>query len=70
MGRSLFDKSEIDEIKVLISDLEKSKSNEKKHIRNLIRKNGFYISDFDKSNKGFTVVLFQELIDSGRIKIK
>lgn len=69
-GRNKFTKTEAKEIKQLLSVLRDSKREDQKKIRNeLSGEYSFYITDFDNSNKGFTVNDFEKLIRVGGITI-
>lgn len=67
MKTTIFTTVQFEKIKVLLTRLEHSSSpTEKKGIRAQLRKNGYYISDFDGAN---TVRELQSLIDCGIIKV-
>ena len=68
-GRREFKTNEADEISALLHKKVKSDSNEQKNIRNKIRSMGFYISDFDHLNRGFSDDDFKVLIEKGQVKI-
>lgn len=68
-GKEIFTIEEVNEIRELLKNKVISTTNEQKKIRRKLRdKYQFYISDFTTTN-GFTVEDFNELIDSGRIKV-
>ncbi|MDR1699074.1 MAG: DNA-deoxyinosine glycosylase [Prevotellaceae bacterium] len=67
-GKNIFTASEIERIKQLINKKVVASKTEQKNIRYEIRSIGFYYSEF-RSNKGYTVVDFEDLIKSGEIKI-
>jgi len=68
-GRNKFTQSEIDEIKRLIKAKESAGPDKQKGIRNLIRKIGFYYSDFRSQKEGYTVTDFQNLLNLREIII-
>lgn len=68
-GKRKFTKNEIDLIKYLIKQKCSADRNTQKTIRNKIRKIGFYYTDFSNT-KGYTPEGFEELIQTGDIKVK
>ena len=69
-GKSVFSQYECIEIRKLLRKIRKADSERQKALRNKLRTNFlFYISDFDKSNSGFTLNDFEHLIKTGRILI-
>ncbi|APF17700.1 hypothetical protein Calab_2172 [Caldithrix abyssi DSM 13497] len=69
-GRNIFTSSEINYIKDLLRQKSQTSRSAQKSIRSKLRKIGFYISDFDQSQSGFTEADFNLLIKKGYIKIK
>lgn len=66
----MFTKSEIEELKILISQKVKSDRTKQKSFRNKMRDIGFYISDFTEYKQvdgGFDIDDFNNLIHSGQI---
>lgn len=68
-GKRNFSKSEELKIRKLISDKVNAKRDEQKQLRQQMRDMGFFISDFTKSTKGFTLKDFEYLKRSGQINI-
>jgi hypothetical protein len=69
-GRKIFSASEASSIRKLLAERGKADRDRQKGIRNKLRRLGFYITDFDQSNKGFDPGDFDNLIASGIIQIK
>lgn len=67
-GKNEFTQSEINKLKELIRRLENAIGDKPKAIREEMRKIGFFISDFNTTN--MTVTKFENLIETGIIKIK
>lgn len=67
-GKREFTKSEIEELKSLISQKVKSDRIKQKSLRNRMRNIGFYISDFTEK-KDFNIDDFNNLIHSGQIVV-
>ena len=67
-GKNTFTISEIESIKKLIIEKINETPYNQKRIRDKIRKIKFYFSDFS-NKKGYTVEDFEQLINSGEIKI-
>jgi hypothetical protein len=68
-GKRLFNKTEERRIRELISKKVNADRSEQKRLRQELRDIGFYISDFTKSSKGFTLKDFELLKHSGQINI-
>lgn len=71
-GKRGFTKSEIEELKILISQKVKSDRTKQKSFRNKMRDIGFYISDFTvykQGDGGFDIDDFNNLIHSGQIAV-
>ena len=68
-GRNRFNKTETNELKRLIKAKESATPDKQKGIRNLIRKIGFYYSDFKSQKLGYTLYDFEALIKSGEVTI-
>ena len=71
-GKREFTKSEIEELKSLISQKVKSDRTMKKSLRNKMRNIGFYISNFTENKQGegeFDIDDFNNLIHSGQIVV-
>jgi hypothetical protein len=68
-GRNRFNKTETEELKRLIKAKESATPDKQKGIRNIIRKIGFYYSDFRSQKVGYTLYDFEVLIKSGEITI-
>lgn len=68
-GRNTFTSLQILTIKKLIAEKVTAPSDKQKGIRAKIRNIGFYYSDFSSKKEGYTVADFEELINSGKIKI-
>lgn len=68
-GKQRFTRTEIAEIRQLLLDLERSRGdkNKCKSIRQSLRNKGFYITDFDQSQSGFTAAKLDQLIKIGSI---
>lgn len=67
-GKATFTGQEIEALRQLIRQLEKSDRNEKKRIRAKMRKLGFYGRD-DWNIIGMTELQFDRLINEGKIRI-
>lgn len=68
-GKRIFTINEADEIRSLISQKVRSSKNDQKKIRAKLRRFCFYVTDFDKSQSGFTVIDFENLIETRQIII-
>lgn len=68
-GRKRFNQTEMEELKRLIKAKESATPDRQKGIRNLIRKIGFYYSDFRTQKEGYTLNNFEALIKSGEVTI-
>jgi len=75
-GKSVFSCQEAKVIRKILKelqqvrDVEQPDHKQQKRIRDQLREEGeFYISDFDKSGRGFTVDDFDSMIETGRIII-
>lgn len=69
-GRTTFTESEANKIRELLRAKGQAGRSQQKTIRNSLRDIGFYITDFDNSQSGFSVADFEGLIGSGRITIR
>jgi hypothetical protein len=69
-AKTNFTKSEIEEIRLLVRELEKSNKTEQKNIRSKMRdKYNFYITKFDTSYSGFREQDLDKIIKDKRITI-
>jgi hypothetical protein len=68
-GRSRFSDSEAALIRQRLHQLRSAPRERQKVIRSGLRRRGFYITDWDRSGKGFTLVGFDALLGNGRIAI-
>ena len=70
-GRDIFTQAEAERIRALLRQVREAVSAaEQKKLRDRLRINiGFYISDFARSNAGFTAADFDGLVDHGTIKV-
>lgn len=69
-GRNQFTRSEINKLKEILEGKVNASSPKQKPFRDKLRRIGFYITDFDKSNEGFTKEKLEELIGIGIITVK
>jgi hypothetical protein len=69
MGRLRFTRSEIDELRALLSELRRAEPTRQKTIRAKMRRIGFYITDVSHDGDGFTLSDFDALIRRGTITI-
>lgn len=70
-GHRKFLSQEAISIRRILAELRFADRNTQKRLREMLRKNyKFYISDFDRSRKGFTAADFDCLIESGEIEIE
>lgn len=69
-GKNVFTSTEIESIKKLIIEKLKATPTKQKGIRDKIRKIGFYYTDFDASKGNYDVNFIEELLQSGKIRIK
>lgn len=68
-GKNIFTASEAEIIKSLLRQKSRASRPEQKKIRAKMRDIGFFISDFDQSQAGFTVIDFENLIKAKRVII-
>jgi len=68
-GKNRFTSIEAQKIKGLLRAKNRADRSEQKMIRRKLREIGFYITDFDNSQAGFTENDFENLIKTGLIKI-
>ncbi|GMG94617.1 hypothetical protein ACUXAV_006134 [Cupriavidus metallidurans] len=69
-GKSVFSPAEAELVRELLHKVRRADRDEQKKLRNRLRKDvGFYISDFTRSNAGFTEAYFNSLVERGTIKI-
>jgi hypothetical protein len=68
-GRNTFTEMEIKEIRRLLVLKNRSSREKQVEYRNSLRKLGFYITDFDQSQRGFTTNNLENLLKEGKIKI-
>lgn len=69
-GKNQFYKKEANGIKSLLLKIRESDREVQKQLRNELRDNyRFFISDYTKSKKGFTLADFDTLINSGQVII-
>ncbi len=69
-GKAVFTASEALQIKKLIAEKVIASPEKQKRIRAKIRKLGFYFSDFETHKEGYSLIDFNNLINSGRIKVR
>lgn len=70
-GKDEFSYAESDAIRKILREIRKADRKTQKKLRNLFcRQYEFYISDFERSNNGFTEDGFNELIREGKVRIK
>lgn len=70
MGNTTFTKAQANQIKALLTEIRKSDRDSQKRLRGHLRgKHKFKISDFLKSNKGFTPADFDSNVTNGNIKL-
>jgi len=69
-GKKAFSHHEAARIRHLLAEKQQSDSARKKAIRALLRGIGFYITDFDKSYRGFFLQHFESLVSSRMISIR
>jgi hypothetical protein len=68
-GKNVFTPAEVEIIENLLRAKARATRSEQKKIRSKMRDLKFYITDFDQSQAGFTVIDFENLIKSKRIII-
>jgi hypothetical protein len=68
-GRNRFTQSEADQIRDLLRQKAGAYRSEQKSIRGKLRRLGFYITDFDNSQEGFSVADFEDLVRRSLIAI-
>jgi hypothetical protein len=68
-GKSKFTRSESDQIRCLLREKARASRSEQKSLRGKLRRLGFYITDFDTSQEGFSVENFESLIRRNVITI-
>ena len=68
-GKNIFTSIEAEVIKNLLRQKPRASKSEQKKIRGKMRDLKFYITDFDRSQAGFTVIDFENLIKTKRIII-
>lgn len=69
-GKSTFSPAEAVRVRELLRQLRSAERDEQKKLRERLRIDvGFYISDFTRSNAGFTDADFDSLVEQGAIKI-
>lgn len=68
-GRNQFTTSEIDQLREILKAKENTAGKQQKPFRDELRSMGFYITDFDNTNKGFTAEDLDELAKAGIIRI-
>lgn len=69
-GKSIFSPAEAERVHELLRKVRGADRDEQKKLRDRLRMDvGFYISDFTRSNAGFTEADFDGLVERGTIKI-
>ena len=68
-GKKIFTSEEVKIIKILLRQKAQATKSEQKKVRAKMRDLKFYITDFDKSQTGFTVIDFENLIKNKRITV-
>lgn len=69
-GKSFFSPAEAERVRELLQKVRSADRDEQKQLRDRLRTDvGFYISDFTRSNTGFTEGDFNNLVERGTIKI-
>ncbi len=68
-SKQVFSVEQVEEIRKLLREKMNKSDSEQKLIRDKIRALGFYIRDYHKSSRPFTVEDFDQLIKDGKIKI-
>jgi hypothetical protein len=69
-GKSVFSPAEADRVRELLRQVRAAERDEQKKLRDRLRTEvGFYISDFTRSNAGFTEAGFDSLVERGTINI-
>lgn len=69
-GRDEFSSEELDELRRLIREKQTADRDRQEVLRGRMRAIGFYITDYVIDQQGFTVSDFDELIESGRVKVR
>ena len=69
-GRRRFSPNEASEIRNLLARKSRADRSAQKHLRNRIRKIGFYITDFDQSGLGFGPDDFDRLVSRGTVVVE
>ncbi len=69
-GKSIFSAIEAARVRELLRKVRRADRAEQKALRDRLRNEvGFYISDFTRSNTGFTAADFDSLVERAAIKI-
>lgn len=69
-GKSVFSPMEAERVRELLRKVRSADRDEQKMLRDRLRIDvGFYISDFSRSNVGFTEADFDSVLERGAIKI-
>ncbi|KHK58686.1 hypothetical protein PI87_02800 [Ralstonia sp. A12] len=69
-GKSTFSQADAERIRDLLRQVRAAATGDQKKLRDRLRIDvGFYISDFTRSNTGFTAADFDGLVDHGTIQI-
>ncbi|CAE6820554.1 hypothetical protein R70006_06177 [Paraburkholderia domus] len=69
-GKNVFSPAEAARVRELLRQVRAAERDEQKKLREQLRIDvGFYISDFTRSNAGFTEADFDSLVERGTIKI-
>jgi hypothetical protein len=68
-GRNTFSSAEAELIRFLLREKSRALRSAQKSLRSKLRRLGFYISDYDSSQDGFSDVDFNNLVSAGRITI-
>ena len=68
-GKNRFTRGEMGQIRSLLREKERSPRSEQKSVRSRLRRLGFFITDFDRSYQGFTVIDLENLVRIGMVTI-
>ena len=68
-GRDSFTATEVGQIRKLLREKARADRSGQKIIRSQLRKLGFYISDFALNWSSFRTADFNDLLNSGRVKV-
>ncbi|MBU8934894.1 MAG: hypothetical protein KOO62_12985 [candidate division Zixibacteria bacterium] len=68
-GKKAFTEAEARDIRNLLSKKERAQKSDRKRIRDELRSIGFYITDWDQTQRGFGRADFDTLVQIGQVRI-